>query len=227
MELLERFLDSVKEMFGKRILFFLLIIAIFIMVINTEDIRKTIQIPRFKFSSVGSKDVIMSDIKLNGGSIVVTPLVFVKYGNKIIITVDLQHYYNKNFTVLTEVSEEMGYILEVGDEQREKVESLVENMKELLVESFKDEKNSFEVDIVYLGEVTWQKENTNSEKLRYWFFSDKLERMITKKEALLWGADMTFDLDNYQVEGFIYNCDQLMEIVGVCTSVAEELDNNK
>lgn len=83
---------------------------------------------------------------------------------------------------------------------------------------------NYDVYIAYLVNVTWQNEKSNIVQNGYWYFTDGIERHIAKQEVEKWSEKLKseIDLDNYEEKGFVYNNEQMMQVIESCSGMIFE-----
>lgn len=194
------------------------ILPLFIGNINYSDYFGT---PGFYFEEEGESDWITSDMELGeSGEVVVSTYVVVKHDRKILCAVAVLNYYNKNYAYINDV-EESKYVLEVDDIQRTKMEDLTENLKKLLNENGTLQ-DSFEVDIVHLAFINYQNAKSGYYDEAYWYFTKGVAKKMSEYEVDFWYTKYFIDLDEYDVNGFAADDQQLMDVVNSCKSFVNE-----
>lgn len=226
-ELLVIIFKFLKKNINGKIILVLILIGMTYAFTKSDYYRENFQVPRCNLVHTGEQDIVKADIKLASMSITVTPLITIKRENEVVYAVKVENYYNANYASCDGSNEDISSCtVDVADEQQLKIVSLSRKIKELLGEKLKEHNESanVEVYIAYLVYITWQNENSYIVKDGYWYFTDGIERHITKQEVEKWVEKMKseIDLDNYEEEGFIYNNDQLMQVIDSCDSMIFE-----
>lgn len=187
------------------------------LVIENINYNDYFGVPGFIFREEGNLDMIMPDIGLGeGGEVIVSTYAVVKYDREMLCIVDVTNYYTKNYAYLND-DEEAGFALEVDDTQRKKRDDLTEKLKKLLNE---DEalQDSFEVNIVHLAHISYRNVKRDYYEEAYWYFTNGVARKLCDYEVSFWSTKYVIDLDDYEVNGFVYNNQQLMDVVNSCKS---------
>lgn len=193
-------------------------LPLFIGDINYYDYFGT---PGFDFKEEGKSDRITSDMELgDSGEATVSMYAVVKHNGEILCIVAIVNYYNKNYAYINDV-EGSEFVLEVDDTQREKMEDLTENLKKLLNEGGALQ-DSFEVDIVHLAHINYQNAKNGYYDKASWYFTKGVAREISEYEVDFWRTKYFIDLDEYEVNGFAADNQQLMDVVNSCKGFISE-----
>ena len=222
MEWLKLGCTFVKKIYNGTIVLALIILGGVIAFTNCDFYKERFQVPRCNLEHTETTDVVRTDIELSNMSIVMIPIIVVKYENEVIDAVRVTNYYNKNYATL-EYVEGIGTkcSMEIAEGQRIKMDRLAESINHTLGKKLAKQKGDvqFDVYIGYLLQGTWQNEKANTSRSGYWYFADGVARHIVEEEERNWEKKLgkEVDLDSYE-EGISDN-EQVMSLIKSCQDI--------
>ncbi len=172
-------------------------------------------IPDWTLEKKIGMDAISTEQSLKTGTVNVCPLLIIECNGEVVNIVRLLNYYESTKVCLADDKNQ--FLLQLEEEQREKVRVIEQELKRLLEEKTN---SSFDWNIeqVIVSTITYQNPKANSSDPQFYFFSDKEERRISEKQAWNYEPLYDLDIDNIMIDSGLEAEGRINEILDGCIS---------
>lgn len=158
--------------------------------------------PQWRLYHEAGKDIISVDnVKLINGKMVVCPTLCIYRGKELVDIIVLSQYYNQNYAIIekNKDEDEDEFVFEVDEEQREKVEDIIAQIKENIVEQ------DTEIVVQYFVQVTFKSNiSFRSGDNEFCILPGDI-REITDDEKKIWESRYMISVEDYEIDSFENN----------------------
>lgn len=169
-------------------------------------------------------DEYQTEWNVRNGSLIITNQAVVEYDGEIILLIDIMDYYDTNEATLKNQQEngEMKSLFDFYAEksQKEKLESFMQALKELLWEKMNWTEN-VRICKIYdhrLLHLDYQNMYVNSAQDVYYLHSDAEIRILLDKDVKWWDTNFSYSLDEFNIEDSLYLNEELSGFVEECVN---------
>jgi hypothetical protein len=158
-----------------------------------------IALPQWRLYHEAGKDIISVDnVKLINGKMVVCPTLCIYRGKELVDIIVLSQYYNQNYAIIekNKDEDEDEFVFELDEEQREKVEDIIAQIKKNIVEQ------DTEIVVQYFVQVTFKSNiSFRSGDNEFCILPGDI-REITDDEKKIWESRYMISVEDYEIDFF-------------------------